>query len=379
MSSSINYTRNRKRSGFTLVELLVVVSIIGLLVGMLAVVGGGVIGTAREFAVNSEITQLSQATESFRTKYGFYPPSFEQFKRSVNTGDDAPLAIVNAEAAQLLPFLNKISANHREASTPSPVMARAAAGYTLLDDWWEFVGCNLDQSSSLQFWLSGLSENKQFPLTGGLTFATPPTDPTAYLPVGFNSNNFLNGTEMVVGSFERESFYDFDTDRFIPLDIFSGGTLLNPTAQYVMEYGKSNGDLFYIYRDSGSYQPVGQPNSIDPADENNMRASSPNPAIPASAFPSIPAYLASDLHRGPAYYSVNDAGTPEFANPNTFQIISFGLDGDPGVAGLPADLTLRGLLFDHSAGVAEVQLSASGDNLCNFADGRLDKFITEQQ
>ena len=61
MSSSINYTRNRKRSGFTLVELLIVITIIGLLVGMLAVVGGGVIGTAREFAVNAEIIQMSQA------------------------------------------------------------------------------------------------------------------------------------------------------------------------------------------------------------------------------------------------------------------------------------------------------------------------------
>ena len=139
-SSIINHRRGshgefpRRRGGFTLTELLIGITIIGLLVGLLAVAGAGVIDRAREFSVSAEIIQLNQATENFNTQFGFYPPSFEQFKRTVNTVDSAPLGIVNSEAAQLLPFLNKISPNHQELA-PSPVRA----GYTRLDDWWEFL------------------------------------------------------------------------------------------------------------------------------------------------------------------------------------------------------------------------------------------------
>ncbi len=120
MSSSITHRRlgshrgfTQKRSGFTLTELLIVTTIIGLLVGMLAVAGGRVITTSREFAVTSEIKQMSQSIEKFKTKYGFYPPSFEQFKRTVNTGDTTDLTIIAAEANQILPYLNKIAPNHQ--------------------------------------------------------------------------------------------------------------------------------------------------------------------------------------------------------------------------------------------------------------------------
>ena len=311
-SSSIeNRHRNqsgftRKRSGFTLTEILIAITIIGLLVGLLAVAAGPVINSAREFAVTSEIIQLNQATESFNTKYGFYPPSFEQFKRTVNTGDSAPLPVVQAEARQLLPFLNKISPNHQE-TMPSPIPARATAGYTRLDDWWEFVGCNLDQSSSLQFWLSGLCQNKQFPLTGGLPVTS--FNPDLYLPTAYNVDFYIDGSALEM-DVPREVFYDFDIDRFEPVSIFDGAFELRPIASYIMEYGKTNGDLFYVYRDSDSYQPVAQP---DPSHlDANSRMASTAPAIPAGAFPSIAAYLASPNHRGPAYYSVDASGTPVF-------------------------------------------------------------------
>ena len=373
MSSSIKHYRGRNRSGFTLVELLIGITIIGLLVGLLAVAGTGVISRAREFAVNSEIIQLNQATESFNTRYNFYPPSFEQFKRTVNTGDSAPFNIVRAESNQLLPFLNKISPNHQETSL-SPIPSRAATGYTRLDDWWEFVGCNLDQSSSLQFWLSGLCQNKQFPLTGGLPVASFNAD--LYLPAAYNVDFYIDGSALEM-DVPREIFYDFDIDRFQPVSIFDGATELRPITSYVMEYGKTNGDLFYIYRDSDSYQPVAQPDPshLDP----NSRTASPMPAIPASAFPNIAAYLTSPNHRGPAYYSVDASGATVFANPKTFQIISFGLDGDPGVSATAVVDGERGLLFDQSTGVQQVQLPQSDDNLCNFAGGRLDAYINEQQ
>ena len=33
--------------------------------------------------------------------------------------------------------------------------------------WWNKVGRHLDQTSSMMFWLTGLTKSQQFPLTGG--------------------------------------------------------------------------------------------------------------------------------------------------------------------------------------------------------------------
>jgi hypothetical protein len=341
---------------------LIGITIIGLLVGMLAVAGAGVIGTTREFAVTSEITQMSQAIESFKTEYGFYPPSFEQFKRAVDTGASAPYGVVHAEAQQLLPFLNKIAPNHQEASTLSPVPDRAMDGYTRLDDWWEFVGCNLDQTSSLQFWLSGLCQNKQFPLTGGLPVASFNSD--LYMPVAYNVEVYIDGSD-IEGDLDRKVFYDFDTDRMIPVSIFDGPNELRPVVQYVMEHGKTNGDLFYLYRDSGSYVP---------AVFNNAGA-----RIALDRFDEDHPSLAYHFWDGTSPVVKDD-----FPNPNTFQLISFGLDGDAGIlnpnTGVIWDFALEdGTPDPQLRGDLNSQLPNADDNLCNFAQGRLDKYITEQQ
>lgn len=139
----------KSRRGFTLVELLVVIAIIGVLVGMLAVGIGPVLTRVHEGAVTAEMGQIELAIESFKNKHGFYPPNF-----NANGG-------INA-AADMLPYLNKLSPNHRENTNfPGTTTNR-------LQTWWNAIGQHLDNRSSLVFWLTGLSPNKQFPITGGL-------------------------------------------------------------------------------------------------------------------------------------------------------------------------------------------------------------------
>ena len=74
--SATSATRLAQRVGFTLVELLMVILIIGILVSMLAVAIQPVLQTSREFAVTQEMKQMDLAIENFRNKNGFYPPSF---------------------------------------------------------------------------------------------------------------------------------------------------------------------------------------------------------------------------------------------------------------------------------------------------------------
>ena len=65
-----------KRSGirsFTLVEILVVVSIIGLLAGLSIPAVGGALASARKAKVSAMAQQVRSAILQFNTEYGYYP------------------------------------------------------------------------------------------------------------------------------------------------------------------------------------------------------------------------------------------------------------------------------------------------------------------
>lgn len=67
--------KRQSRSGFTLVELLVVILIIAVLVSLLAGAVTRALGTANRTRNRAEIGQLASAVENFKAKFGIYPPS----------------------------------------------------------------------------------------------------------------------------------------------------------------------------------------------------------------------------------------------------------------------------------------------------------------
>jgi prepilin-type N-terminal cleavage/methylation domain-containing protein len=62
--------------GFTLVELLVVITIIGILVGLLSVAAIRARRQAKNAAVLYDLSQIEQALEAYAQQYGEYPPDF---------------------------------------------------------------------------------------------------------------------------------------------------------------------------------------------------------------------------------------------------------------------------------------------------------------
>lgn len=60
-------------SAFTLLELLVVISIIAVLAGILLPVAGSVMETARKTAAKNTVSQIVTAVKAFQTDYGVYP------------------------------------------------------------------------------------------------------------------------------------------------------------------------------------------------------------------------------------------------------------------------------------------------------------------
>lgn len=67
--------QNQSRAGFTLIELMVAISIIALLVGLLIPAIGGARRNARVAQVRSEIGTLEGALAQFQSQFGEYPPS----------------------------------------------------------------------------------------------------------------------------------------------------------------------------------------------------------------------------------------------------------------------------------------------------------------
>lgn len=66
----------RRRMGFTLVELLVVITIIGILAGLVTVAVFAARRTARNAAINLEIKEFDRGLNAYKEKYGSYPPDF---------------------------------------------------------------------------------------------------------------------------------------------------------------------------------------------------------------------------------------------------------------------------------------------------------------
>jgi prepilin-type N-terminal cleavage/methylation domain-containing protein len=63
------------RDGFTLVEVLVVILIIGILMGLILAIGPAAIRLGKETAARGQMSNLKTAIESFKSTYGYYPPS----------------------------------------------------------------------------------------------------------------------------------------------------------------------------------------------------------------------------------------------------------------------------------------------------------------
>ncbi|MEW4456077.1 type II secretion system protein [Bremerella sp. JC817] len=83
--------------GFTLVELLVVITIIGILAGLALIGLPGVIRSVQSAAMHAELVQIGTAIEEFQKERGSYPPD----------GNTVVTAGAGARAAAFNSFLNK--------------------------------------------------------------------------------------------------------------------------------------------------------------------------------------------------------------------------------------------------------------------------------
>ena len=65
----------KRKNGFTLVELMVVIAIIGVLVGLLVPAVQSAREAARRMSCSNNMKQLGLALHNYESAFGFFPPS----------------------------------------------------------------------------------------------------------------------------------------------------------------------------------------------------------------------------------------------------------------------------------------------------------------
>lgn len=160
--------RTKPGRGFTLVELLVVITIIGLLVAIMVPAVSIVLNNTRNARISMEISSLAQAIEAYKLDAGDYPPNFD---------NGMVVARHIAKRWQQIDRAKQVAANNADTNP----------------QFEELVG-QLDPSEALVFWLGGQSPN------GGLRA------------------NDVYPLQPLAASGEVKEYFSFDQGRLVDLD-----------------------------------------------------------------------------------------------------------------------------------------------------------------
>lgn len=364
------------RRGFTLIELMVVIVVIGILVALItpAVMRAQV--TAKNAAVTTEIHSLDVALTAFRNEYGSYPPSRIVF------AEDGDYSAKNLESLPDGPALVQRTLSILRGYWPRMVVRTDGAKPTIPGGWFDFNGNHVkDKPYILQghecmvMFLGGVPSWGDKGKVAMMGFGKDPRNP-------FTSND----------PYPVDKFWPFYGNRTAPLTDFGSGKLV-ATANGVGLTDIYGG--FYAY--FSAYKGVGyDPDDVNLVEEDDtgtvsgirggFMARSATPKLLTERSDLVWS-LAPNPYTEEMAIPVNGDGTLNlkdvrqrlYFQPTKYQIISPGKDGQYGIGGVWEQKEADTLAFakDAAKTVTGQNLSrgvrmVEKDNLTNFAAGDLD-------
>ena len=335
----------RRRSAFTLTELLIVIAIIAVLAGLIAAAAINALRKGRETRVSLEIKNMSTAIENFKNDYGAYPPN------GMNPSSGAFGAMVKADFVRMFS-----KAFPRQAESPDLIAAIAGVAPSSSN-----VVTNgplpqgMTSAEALYFWFGGFSSDEQYPISG-------PGGPSYLVSEGEVLEN-------------RNRRYEFDLGRLVPRndnkefyvdssDPLAGRQLLykdpktgDPRAINFWRYTPQGSEQPFIYFDTSRHKPyqydvpavtsTGDVYALKKFREGKTATSSPAPTLRDVVFVD-----------------------------NKYQVLHCGLDDDWGNFGGSASASgasLNSLLLFPEGPF----IGPAADTLTNFTDGTLESASEE--
>lgn len=319
------------RSGFTLVEILVVVAIITILVALLVPAVMFAVSRAKRGRMAMEVASISKALERYKLEYGEYPPDFADVQLYPSADARA------ARAVEIITEHLQSIRRRRDTVFDLPMANQSTRDVAVLSQ--------LNPSNALYFWLGGLASNPEYPLMG-------------------------QGERTVMLDFAKERITNVLQARIVEGKNQNGAVLSNQVRDVAGQYypaGDATKRPFIYYR-ADSYTT----NSADPSQTAAVRWVK---AIFDNAV-SVPGLGQQNLP--PVPYLENLNGKTNFAASDKFQVICAGLDGIYGtIQPVNGQLQWDNLTTYPTIPTGIAVSKDHRDNVTSFTEGAIEDRLSE--
>jgi prepilin-type N-terminal cleavage/methylation domain-containing protein len=311
--------KKRTTAGFTLVELLVVITIIGILAALITTAAVGALKTMRKTAIKVEITEISNGLDEYKNKTTAYPPNCQT--DDLSTTGTEPVATPIDEATvvnDVKRHLKQAFPRHQEPDDLILRLVGLASGGRQLNG-------GMSAGEAVVFWLGGFSSDPKFPISG--------EGGPSYNVTGISAPDRHKADPIE----SRKFIYPFDINRLKPRASTGYFDEMVGSGRYIEYLVTVNGAQqtrrinFWQYTPSKSEQPyLYFDTSRHPAYDTAIAATARFDPPAATATSKLgPTGASLEVY---AFKKANPSTSPgaapiTFINPDKFQVIHCGLDG----------------------------------------------------